>query len=246
MNQTKVIRVNEIEEQILNILRGDKEKLLIAQLIELLDDNLDKYKKFKKVFEFLTLINTHLPSEFLREDCFSNEDLILVKNALIQNKNILIEGPTGLGKKALLIELLGMDRIDRMKTSSGTKVIEHCEEISLNINKRVNINVEKFDTNKITMSDLLRISNKVNRVILEGIDSTEAILTFLNLLNSSNSIITTTDGAYQTRLIQEFDIWKEYADIPFIHIEINENYSPGTIKRVKKVSEKTLKELVYR
>lgn len=242
MNQTKVIRVNEIEEKILNLLKNDKENRLITQLKELLDDDLDKYKKFNKVFDFLTLINKHFPSEFLREDCFSEEDLTIVRNALSQNKHILIEGSIMLGKKGLLIELLGMDTIK----TRATKVIEHSEEISLNIKKRIHLNVEKFNTNTITMNDLLRISNNANRVILEGIDSTEAILTFLNLLNSSNSIITTTDGAYQTRWIQEFDIWKEYADIPFIHIEINENYSPGKTKRVKKVSEKTLKELVYR
>ncbi len=237
--KTKVMRLNETESALVDLLRNIGGDLVLSELSNCYNGVPNKEQYFilkrmisileeKKIFDMDALINS---------DFITVEDSKYLIKCMEENRNIIITGDSGSGKTTLLNALLCYQDDVQMVIFERMKELTLTDEI---LSKDITICQE---SDSISMKDIVILNDK-SRLVIGEIIAGEDGLGILGSLKLGSSILTTMpcDSNCRSEFLNLFtDNMKPYAEEVlnkdgFIHVIVEYDRVSGK-RRVVKIKE---------
>lgn len=208
-NKSKVLRVTEKEEKLINYLRVHN-SAVVRELRRVLSDvgNEIFYPELKSMTVLLENKQFLDMESLIGLDFISKEDANILINSMKSNKNIIITGKIKTGKTTLLNALLYFQN-DVLFT-----IVEHIKELKLEKdleNENVNVKICTNSSSLNNMSEVIlnALKNKQDRrLVISESYIEEQLLSLLTGLKLGYSVITTsffTEGTWKEKFIKRFD-----------------------------------------
>ena len=185
--KTKVMRLNELEQEVVSLLRQSKEHLS-RELNHLLNNQQGSYfQETQKLKNIIDSKNPHdldsLFSTGFVTDCQMNQ----IKEAVEMNKNILITGRCGAGKTTLLRAL--MDFRFKHYQDDRVIVVDKMKELQKDVKDKEMVIYKESDS--LRFSDFRHHLGSKPQIILSEINSEEDMYSMIFAIDTGMSVVAT-------------------------------------------------------
>lgn len=185
--KTKVMRLNHLEQEVVNLLRQKKEcltKELSHLLVGQKGSHFQETKKLKNILE-----DKHLQDleNLLSVKFMTDYQMNLIVDAFEKNKNILITGISGAGKTTLLRAL--MDFRFKHYENDSVIVVDKTKELQKNVKEREMVRYK--DSDSLTFSDFKNQLGSRPQIVLSEVNSDEDIYSMIFAIDTGMSVLAT-------------------------------------------------------
>ena len=185
--KTKVMRLNQLEQEVVSLLRQNKEHLSKELNHLLLGQKGSYFQETQKLKNIIESKNLQDLESLLSINFMTDYQMNLIVDALEMNKNILVTGSCGVGKTTLLRAL--MDFRFKHYQDDRVIVVDKTKELQKDVQDREMVIYKEADSLKF--SDFRHHLGSKPQIVLSEINNEEDMYSMIFAIDTGMSVVAT-------------------------------------------------------